>query len=85
MAGLLQGDGERGVREGVARSKGDQRECGAYRFFELARLAQGTDEAVVRFKVCRIGIDGRSKGLGCLSGSTCCDQVKAALGKRFGD
>jgi hypothetical protein len=64
----LQGDGERGVGEWIARGERGQREGGGDGLVELACVSQGANEAVVRFGVGRICGDGGAKGCSSFGG-----------------
>jgi len=66
VAGLLQGDGERGVGQRVIGREDGERQGRANRLAELARVAQGADQAVMGLDVGRVGGNGGAKGLGCI-------------------
>jgi hypothetical protein len=87
VAGSLQGDGERGVSERVAGCERSQRQGSGYGLVKLARVAQGANEAVVRFGVRWIvhlcGGDGGAKGLSGFSGRAGGKQVKSSLTERL--
>jgi len=84
VAGVLQGDGEGSVGERVGGSEGDQGQCCGNGGFKAAGVAQGADQAVVGFNVCRIGGDDGAEGAGCAGRFACGEQVKALLGLRVG-
>jgi hypothetical protein len=88
VAGGLQGDGESCVSQGIGGSEGSERKGGSDGLIELAGVAQGANETVVRFSDCLdifwIGGDGGAKGLCRFSGIAGSEQIKATLGERFG-
>jgi len=84
MAGVLQGDGERGVGERVRGREGGEREGCGDGGFQAAGVAESADEAVVGFDVRGIGIDGGAVGLGCLSRRAVGEQLKGALREGVG-
>jgi hypothetical protein len=88
MAGSLQRDGESCVSQGIGGSESNESQGGGDGLIELAGIAQGANETVVRFSDCLdifwIGGDGGAKGLCRFSGIAGSEQVKATLGERFG-
>jgi hypothetical protein len=64
MAGLLQGDGERGVSQRIARGQRCERQSRADGLFQASSVAQCAHQAVMRFNVLGIGGDGRPESLG---------------------
>jgi len=79
VAGLLQGDREAGVREGILRSQHSQSQCCCDGGFELLRVSQRTNQAVMRLDVSGIDGDGITEGLRCGGSVSGGEQVNTAL------
>jgi len=84
VAGVLQSDGERGVRQRIVGRKHRQSHGRGDRLVQLPRIAQGTDEAMMRFHMRRVGGDGITKCLRGLRGLRLGEQFDATLRERVG-
>ena len=81
VPGMLQRNGERGVRQRVGRGERCESQRGGDGLLQAAGVAQSADEAVMGLVIGRVGCDGCAKGLGRLSRRAGGEQVEAALGE----
>jgi hypothetical protein len=84
VAGGLQGDGERGVGQGVGRRERNEGQGRTDGLLKVAGVAEGADQAVMGFSVRRVGGDGGAKGAGSAGWLAGCKQFNATLGERIG-
>jgi len=75
VAGCLQRDGERGVREGIAGRERGEGERSADGGLELSGIAEGADQAMMRIVEVLVGGNGSAEGAGGIGGPACGEQV----------
>lgn len=84
MAGVLQGDGERGMGERVVGGQCDEGHGGGDGVVELASIAQSTHQAVMRFNMACVHGDNSAKGLGGIRRGSFGKQIDSELRERVG-
>lgn len=84
LAGLLQRNGKRGVRERIVRREHGKRQSRSHGLFEAAGIAQCVRQPVMRFHVIRMGGDGGAIGASGFAGRAGEKQIVCALNKRVG-
>jgi len=84
MPGILQSDGERRVRQRIARRESFESQGRGNSLFALAGVAQGANQPMARLGVGRIGVNDRAKRASRRGRATGSEQVKSTLKQRCG-